>query len=52
MARSIGEASAAGSGVMDLKSNRMSFVGCRFWFRSAIDSYSVACEAFSEQLFL
>lgn len=25
------------------------FVGCRFRFRSAFDSYSVACEAFSEQ---
>ncbi|GMN31365.1 hypothetical protein TIFTF001_003238 [Ficus carica] len=25
------------------------FIGCRFRFRSAFDSYSVACEAFSEQ---
>nr|POE76282.1 hypothetical protein CFP56_48879 [Quercus suber] len=27
-------------------------IGCRFRFRSAFDSYSIACEAFSEQQLL
>lgn len=31
-------------------SAEMLFIGCRFRFRSAFNSYSVACEAFSEQL--
>lgn len=26
----------------------MDFVGCQFWCPSSIDSYSVACEAFSD----
>lgn len=30
-------------------SAEMLLIGCRFRFRSAFDSYSVACEAFSEQ---
>lgn len=30
----------------------MWFIGCRFRLRSAVDSYSVACEAFSEHRLL
>ncbi|PON92831.1 hypothetical protein TorRG33x02_114290 [Trema orientale] len=36
-------------GSMGFGSSRVCFVGCRFRFQSAFDSYSVACEAFSEQ---
>lgn len=45
MARVIGEASDA---QMDLNSMSKSFVRISLRFRSAIDSFSVACEAFSE----
>lgn len=35
---------------IEFGSAEMLFIGCRFRFRSAFDSYSAACEAFSEQL--
>lgn len=34
---------------MGFGSFRVCFIGCRFRIQSAFDSYSVACEAFSEQ---
>ncbi|PON73575.1 hypothetical protein PanWU01x14_057570 [Parasponia andersonii] len=36
-------------GSMGFGSSRVCFVGCRFRFQSVFDSYSAACEAFSEQ---
>ncbi|KAK9926384.1 hypothetical protein M0R45_023617 [Rubus argutus] len=36
---------------MELCSRDTWFIGCRFRLRSAFDSYSVACEAFSERRF-